>query len=191
MLSLQRALQYFAEVLWSKTKDTFITKEDAVNGVLLDPKWELVNTVQNNTEIILPSLDTFDELYIEMNNNTSTIVHQVNIKKESLLSNNKDITYRELILDTLYNAESYVTYYTETNVIIPTYCEGFIIDDTTNITTSVYIKRYTTSDITTLSSNIISYDDSVNNLGVNNIQEVIGVLINRINDLENRLNETN
>ena len=191
MLSLQQALQYFAEGLWDKIKNTFLTKDDAVNGVLLDPKWELVDTVQNNVEVTLPSLDTFDELYIEMSNSESTVIHQVSIKKESLLSVNEDVTYRELLLDTLYDAESYITYYKETNTIVPTYCEGSVIDENTDITTSIYIKKYTTSDITTLSSSIISYDDSESGLGVNNIQDAIEVLINKINELENRLNETN
>lgn len=145
MLTFQQALQYFAEVFWNKIKNTFVTKEDVINNLLINPKWELINTVQNNTEITLPSLDTFDELYIEMNSGDSVIMHQMYIRKESLLSNNNNMTYRELLLDTLYNVESYVTYNIETNTITPNYCEGVAINENTNVATSVYIKKYTTS----------------------------------------------
>ena len=110
MLSFKEAFQYFATSFWNKSKNTFLTIENGINGILLDPKYELVNSVTNNTSITLPSLDTFDEIYIEMTNGENTVVHQASVKKGSLLSDNSAITYREILLDGIHDTQTYVTY---------------------------------------------------------------------------------
>ena len=185
MLSFKEAFQYFATSFWNKSKNTFLTIENGINGILLDPKYELVNSVANNTSITLPSLDTFDEIYIEMTNGENTIVHQASVKKGSLLSDNSAITYREILLDGIHDTQSYVTYDIATNTITPSYCEGVAINGTTNVTTSVYVKKYVVSETTTtLSSGIISYDDTKANLGTDNLQGAIEKLDDKIDGIE-------
>lgn len=185
MLSFKEAFQYFATSFWTKSKNTFLTIENGINGILLDPKYELVNSVTNNTSITLPSLDTFDEIYIEMTNGENTIVHQASVKKGSLLSDNSAITYREILLDGIHDTQTYVTYDIATNTITPSYCEGVVIDGTTNVTTTVYVKKYVVSETTTtLSSGIISYDDTKANLGTNNLQGAIEKLDDKIDGIE-------
>ena len=181
MLSFKEAFQYFATSFWNKSKNTFLTIENGINGILLDPKYELVNSVTNNTSITLPSLDTFDEIYIEMTNGENTIVHQASVKKGSLLSDNSAITYREILLDGIHDTQTYVTYDIATNTITPSYCEGVVINGTTNVTTTVYVKKYVVSETTTtLSSGIISYDDTKANLGTDNLQGAIEKLYEMI-----------
>lgn len=185
MLSFKEAFQYFATSFWNKSKNTFLTIENGINGILLDPKYELVNSVTNNTSITLPSLDTFDEIYIEMTNWENTIVHQASVKKGSLLSDNSAITYREILLDGIHDTQTYVTYDIATNTITPSYCEGVVINGTTNVTTSVYVKKYVVSETTTtLSSGIISYDDTKANLGADNLQGAIEKLDDKIDGIE-------
>lgn len=185
MLSFKEAFQYFATSFWNKSKNTFLTIENGINGILLDPKYELVNSVTNNTSITLPSLDTFDEIYIEMTNGENTIVHQASVKKGSLLSDNSAITYREILLDGIHDTQTYVTYDIATNTITPSYCEGVVINGTTNVTTTVYVKKYVVSETTTtLSSGIISYDDTKANLGTDNLQGAIEKLDNKIDGIE-------
>ena len=185
MLSFKEAFQYFATSFWNKSKNTFLTIENGINGILLDPKYELVNSVTNNTSITLPSLDTFDEIYIEMTNGENTIVHQASVKKGSLLSDNSAITYREILLDGIHDTQTYVTYDIATNTITPSYCEGVVINGTTNVTTTVYVKKYVVSETTTtLSSGIISYDDTKANLGTDNLQGAIEKLDDKIDGIE-------
>ena len=185
MLSFKEAFQYFATSFWNKSKNTFLTIENGINGILLDPKYELVNSVTNNTSITLPSLDTFDEIYIEMTNGENTVVHQASVKKGSLLSDNSAITYREILLDGIHDTQTYVTYDIATNTITPSYCEGVAINGTTNVTTSVYVKKYVVSETTTtLSSGIISYDDTKANLGTDNLQGAIEKLDDKIDGIE-------
>ena len=185
MLSFKEAFQYFATSFWNKSKNTFLTIENGINGILLDPKYELVNSVTNNTSITLPSLDAFDEIYIEMTNGENTVVHQASVKKGSLLSDNSAITYREILLDGIHDTQSYVTYDIATNTITPSYCEGVAINGTTNVTTSVYVKKYVVSETTTtLSSGIISYDDTKANLGTDNLQGAIEKLDDKIDGIE-------
>lgn len=185
MLSFKEAFQYFATSFWTKSKNTFLTIENGINGILLDPKYELVNSVANNTSITLPSLDTFDEIYIEMTNGENTIVHQASVKKGSLLSDNSAITYREILLDGIHDTQTYVTYDIATNTITPSYCEGVVINETTNVTTTVYVKKYVVSETTTtLSSGIISYDDTKANLGANNLQGAIEKLDDKIDGVQ-------
>ena len=185
MLSFKEAFQYFATSFWTKSKNTFLTIENGINGILLDPKYELVNSVTNNTSITLPSLDTFDEIYIEMTNGENTVVHQASVKKGSLLSDNSAITYREILLDGIHDTQTYVTYDIATNTITPSYCEGVVIDGTTNVTTTVYVKKYVVSETTTtLSSGIISYDDTKANLGADNLQGAIEKLDDKIDGIE-------
>lgn len=185
MLSFKEAFQYFATSFWNKSKNTFLTIENGINGILLDPKYELVNSVTNNTSITLPSLDTFDEIYIEMTNGENTVVHQASVKKGSLLSDNSAITYREILLDGIHDTQTYVTYDIATNTITPSYCEGVVIDGTTNVTTTVYVKKYVVSETTTtLSSGIISYDDTKANLGADNLQGAIEKLDDKIDGIE-------
>ena len=185
MLSFKEAFQYFATSFWTKSKNTFLTIENGINGILLDPKYELVNSVTNNTSITLPSLDTFDEIYIEMTNGENTVVHQASVKKGSLLSDNSAVTYREILLDGIHDTQSYVTYDIATNTITPSYCEGVVINGTTNVTTTVYVKKYVVSETTTtLSSGIISYDDTKANLGTDNLQGAIEKLDDKIDGIE-------
>lgn len=185
MLSFKEAFQYFATSFWNKSKNTFLTIENGINGILLDPKYELVNSVTNNTSITLPSLDTFDEIYIEMTNGENTVVHQASVKKGSLLSDNSAITYREILLDGIHDTQTYVTYDIATNTITPSYCEGVAINGTTNVTTTVYVKKYVVSEnTTTLSSGIISYDDTKANLGTDNLQGAIEKLDDKIDGIE-------
>lgn len=185
MLSFKEAFQYFATSFWTKSKNTFLTIENGINGILLDPKYELVNSVTNNTSITLPSLDTFDEIYIEMTNGENTVVHQASVKKGSLLSDNSAITYREILLDGIHDTQTYVTYDIATNTITPSYCEGVAINETTNVTTTVYVKKYVVSETTTtLSSGIISYDDTKANLGTDNLQGAIEKLDDKIDGIE-------
>ena len=185
MLSFKEAFQYFATSFWNKSKNTFLTIENGINGILLDPKYELVNSVTNNTSITLPSLDTFDEIYIEMTNGENTVVHQASVKKGSLLSDNSAITYREILLDGIHDTQTYVTYDIATNTITPSYCEGVVINGTTNVTTTVYVKKYVVSETTTtLSSGIISYDDTKANLGTDNLQGAIEKLDDKIDGIE-------
>lgn len=182
MLSLQ-TFQYYTTNLWTKITNKFMTKDEAVNGVLLDPQWELVETVQNNNAITLPSLDSFDELYIIMDNGESTVIHQTAIKKESLVSENENVTYREILLDTLYDAETYATYYPETNTIVPSVCEGITIDETTSITTTVYVKEYSAINPSELSATRILYDDSVSGLGSSNVQNALEKLDEKVDNI--------
>lgn len=182
MLSLE-TFQYYTTNLWAKITDKFMTKDEAVNGVLLDPQWELVETVQNNNTITLPQLDTFDELYIVMDNGESTVIHQTDIKKESLVTENENVTYREILLDTLYDAETYATYYPETNTIVPSVCEGVTIDETTSITTTVYVKKYNGVDFSNLSATLVSYDDSISGLDAINVQGAIQQLDRKIDNI--------
>lgn len=185
MLSFKEAFQYFATSFWTKSKNTFLTIENGINGILLDPKYELVNSVTNNTSITLPSLDTFDEIYIEMTNGENTVVHQASVKKGSLLSDNSAVTYREILLDGIHDTQTYVTYDISTNTITPSYCEGVVINGTTNVTTTVYVKKYVVSETTTtLSSGIISYDDTKANLGTDNLQGAIEKLDDKIDGIE-------
>ena len=185
MLSFKEAFQYFATSFWNKSKNTFLTIENGINGILLDPKYELVNSVTNNTSITLPSLDTFDEIYIEMTNGENTVVHQASVKKGSLLSDNSAITYREILLDGIHDTQTYVTYDIAKNTITPSYCEGIAINGTTNVTTTVYVKKYVVSEnTTTLSSGIISYDDTKANLGTDNLQGAIEKLDDKIDGIE-------
>lgn len=191
MLSFKEAFQYFATSFWNKSKNTFLTIENGINGILLDPKYELVNSVTNNTSITLPSLDTFDEIYIEMTNGENTIVHQASVKKGSLLSDNSAITYREILLDGIHDTQTYVTYDIATNTITPSYCEGVVINGTTNVTTTVYVKKYVVSETTTtLSSGIISYDDTKANLGTDNLQGAIEKLDDKIDGIEQTATNT-
>ena len=191
MLSFKEAFQYFATSFWNKSKNTFLTIENGINGILLDPKYELVNSVTNNTSITLPSLDTFDEIYIEMTNGENTVVHQASVKKGSLLSDNSAITYREILLDGIHDTQTYVTYDIATNTITPSYCEGVAINGTTNVTTTVYVKKYVVSETTTtLSSGIISYDDTKANLGTDNLQGAIEKLDDKIDGIEQTATNT-
>lgn len=191
MLSFKEAFQYFATSFWNKSKNTFLTIENGINGILLDPKYELVNSVTNNASITLPSLDTFDEIYIEMTNGENTIVHQASVKKGSLLSDNSAVTYREILLDGIHDTQTYVTYDIATNTITPSYCEGVVINETTNVTTSVYVKKYVVSETTTtLSSGIISYDDTKANLGTDNLQGAIEKLDDKIDGIEQTATNT-
>ena len=183
MLSLQQALQDLTEKLWAKIKDKFIAKEDAINGIVLDPQWDILDTVQNNTSITLPLLDTFDEIYIVMDNGESTVIHQTAIKKESLLSDNENVTYREILLDTLYDAETYVTYYPDTNTIVPSICEGISIDEESNITTTIYTKKYSIVQGNKIAANLLSYDDTTSELGANNVQDAIVKLDEKVDNI--------
>ena len=186
MLSLQN-LQYYTNNLWAKITEKFMTKDDAIKGVPLDPQWELIDSVQNNNAITLPSLDTFDELYIVIDNGNSTVIHQTAIKKESLVSENENVTYREILLDTLYDAETYAIYYPDTNTIVSSVCEGTTIDDTTSITTTVYVKKYTSIDIFNSSASNTTYDDATSKLGATNVQNAIEVLDEKLDNISNGL----
>ena len=76
-------LQFYSDYFWEKIKAFFVSKEDMENGVLLSQSWDLVESVTSNNVITLPSLDIFDELYIEMSHSDGTIVHKTTLRKES------------------------------------------------------------------------------------------------------------
>lgn len=153
-------LQYYTDSIWTKIKALFTTKEEAVNGILVKGNRTLVETVNANTTIALPSLDTFGELYVEMHHVDGTIVHQVNINKDALLFESTNTEYREILLDGIHDAQTYVTYDIANNTIIPTYCEGVEIDETsTDVTTSVYIVSGDEMSATNLTASNITYND--------------------------------
>ena len=153
-------LQYYTDSIWTKIKALFATKEEAVNGILVKGNRTLVETVNANTTIALPSLDTFGELYVEMHHVDGTIVHQVNINKDALLFESTNTEYREILLDGIHDAQTYVTYDIANNTIIPTYCEGVEIDETsTDVTTSVYIVSGDEMSATNLTASNITYND--------------------------------
>ena len=178
-----RDLQYFKNEFWKKQRERFLSKEDAVNGIILGQDWSLVSSTTANSPITLPSLDTFDEIYIEMFHSEGTIMHQEEFKKESLLFESTNTTYREIVLDGIHDAQTYVTYDIENNTITPSYIEGNEIDETSsNVYTAVYIKTTNTVEGTIPSKRVI-YDDSVSSLGVDNMQDAIEKLNENIDKI--------
>ena len=180
----QEKLNYFARQLYDKIKNTFLSKEDGIKGVILGQDWELVNSVVANNPITLPSIDTFEEIYIETQSNDATIVHQVSLNKDSLLFESTNTTHREILIDSLLDVQTYVTYNIADNTITLSSYEGTDVDNTsTTITTKVYVKKM--SEVNgTISANRIIYDNSTSNMIANNIQDAIDEIKNDIDNTE-------
>lgn len=177
-----RNLQYFKDEFWNRQREEFLSKEDGINGILLGQDWNLVGNATANTSISLPSLDTFDEIYVEMFHSEGTIMHQEEFKKESLLFESTNTTHREILLDSIGDTNTYVTYDIENNTITATSIEGNVIDEnSTNVFLGVYVKKTGTAD-GELGANRVSYDDSVSELGASDVQGAIEKLDEKIDE---------
>ena len=170
-----QVFQYYTEKLWEKIKTTFMSKNDAINGVILDYKWKLVKSSINDVSIFLPSLDDIDEIYIEMSSPDSVILHQVTVKKDGLIPVGSNATSKEILLDGVFDYQTYVTYDVATNKITPSVFEGVTIDSTTSITTSVYVKEHIESDIT-VPAGSIAYDNVTSGMVSEDVQGAIDEL---------------
>lgn len=176
-------LQYFTSKFYDKIKNTFLSKEDGVKGVILGQDWELVNSVVANNPITLPSIDTFEEIYIETQSNDATIVHQVSLNKDSLLFESTNTTHREILIDSLLDVQTYATYNIANNTITLSSYEGTDVDSTsTTITTKVYVKKM--SEVNgTIPSSRVTYDDTTTQLGANSLQNAIEKVDNKVKNI--------
>lgn len=177
-----QVFQYYTEKLWEKIKTTFMSKNDAINGVILDYKWKLVKSSINDVSIFLPSLDDIDEIYIEMSSPDSVILHQVTVKKDGLIPVGSNATSKEILLDGVFDYQTYVTYDVATNKITPSVFEGVTIDNTTSITTSVYVKEHIQSDIT-VPAGSIAYDNTESGMVSDDVQGAIDELKSDVSNI--------
>lgn len=177
-----QVFQYYTEKLWEKIKTTFMSKNDAINGVILDYKWKLVKSSINDVSIFLPSLDDIDEIYIEMSSPDSVILHQVTVKKDGLIPVGSNATSKEILLDGVFDYQTYVTYDVATNKITPSVFEGATIDSTTSITTSVYVKEHIESDIT-VPAGSIAYDNVTSGMVSEDVQGAIDELKSDVSNI--------
>ena len=177
-----QVFQYYTEKLWEKIKTTFMSKNDAINGVILDYKWKLVKSSINDVSIFLPSLDDIDEIYIEMSSPDSVILHQVTVKKDGLIPVGSNATSKEILLDGVFDYQTYVTYDVATNKITPSVFEGVTIDNTTSITTSVYVKEHIESDIT-VPAGSIAYDNVTSGMVSDDVQGAIDELKSDVSNI--------
>ena len=177
-----QVFQYYTEKLWEKIKTTFMSKNDAINGVILDYKWKLVKSSINDVSIFLPSLDDIDEIYIEMSSPDSVILHQVTVKKDGLIPVGSNATSKEILLDGVFDYQTYVTYDVATNKITPSVFEGVTIDSTTSITTSVYVKEHIESDIT-VPAGSIAYDNVTSGMVSDDVQGAIDELKSDVSNI--------
>ena len=177
-----QVFQYYTEKLWEKIKTTFMSKNDAINGVILDYKWKLVKSSINDVSIFLPSLDDIDEIYIEMSSPDSVILHQVTVKKDGLIPVGSNATSKEILLDGVFDYQTYVTYDVATNKITPSVFEGVTIDSTTSITTSVYVKEHIESDIT-VPAGSIAYDNITSGIVSEDVQGAIDELKSDVSNI--------
>lgn len=176
-------LQYFTSKFYDKIKNTFLSKEDSVKGVILGQDWVLVNSVVANNPITLPSIDTFEEIYIETQSNDATIVHQVSLNKDSLLFESTNTTHREILIDSLLDVQTYATYNIADNTITLSSYESTDVDSTsTTITTKVYVKKM--SEVNgTIPSSRVTYDDTTTQLGANSLQNAIEKVDNKVKNI--------
>ena len=177
-----QVFQYYTEKLWEKIKTTFMSKNDSINGVILDYKWKLVKSSINDVSIFLPSLDDIDEIYIEMSSPDSVILHQVTVKKDGLIPVGSNATSKEILLDGVFDYQTYVTYDVATNKITPSVFEGVTIDSTTSITTSVYVKEHIESDIT-VPAGSIAYDNVTSGMVSEDVQGAIDELKSDVSNI--------
>lgn len=183
MFTLQN-LQYSMQSLWTKAKDTFLSKETVVDGVLVGQEWELVEKVIANETIEMPALNTFDEIYIEMYSSDGTITHQKSIRKDSILFDSSNTTYREILLDGIHDYQTYVTYDIVTHSIVASYYEGTQVDaNATTITTAVYVKGNQVENGNVGASKIM-YDDTTTQLSAPNVQVAIEELNDKIDNAQ-------
>lgn len=176
MSTTSENVQYFTNKFYEKANATFLSKEDGINGIILGQDWELVDNVVANNTITLPSIDTINEIHIETQSDDATIVHQVTITKDSLLFESTNTTHREILVDSIFDVQTFVTYNIADNTITLTSYEGVDVDDTsTTITTKVYIKKMSIAD-GTFSAERLSYDNSASGLSANNVQDAIDEL---------------
>lgn len=172
-------LQHFTNDLWTKIKSLFLLKEEAVDGILVKQGWQVVESVTANNTIALPSLDSFDELCIEMYDSDGVVVHNTTLRCETLLSENTNSEYREILLDNIHNLQTYVTYNMADNTIIPSYYEGVVIDSTSTVITVVYIKG--SELVSTVKSSVIAYDGTESGLEATNVQDAIDEIRVKVN----------
>ena len=177
-----QVFQYYTEKLWEKIKTTFMSKNDAINGVILDYKWKLVKSSINDVSIFLPSLDEIDEIYIEMSSPDSVILHQVTVKKDGLIPVGSNATSKEILLDGVFDYQTYVTYDVATNKITPSVFGGATIDRTTSVTTSVYVKEHIESDIT-VPAGSIAYDNVTSGMVSEDVQGAIDELKSDVSNI--------
>lgn len=183
MFTLQN-LQYSMQSLWTKAKDTFLSKETVVDGVLVGQEWELVEKVTANETIEMPDLNTFDEIYIEMYSSDGTITHQKSIRRDSILFNSSNTTYREILLDGIHDYQTYVTYDLVTHSIVASYYEGTEVDaNATTVTTAVYIKGNQIANGNVGASKIV-YNDVDTKLDAPNVQVAIEKLEAKIGNTQ-------
>ena len=102
-----------------------------------------------------------------------------------MLFESSNTTHREILLDSIQNAQTYATYDIETNTITATRIEGNVIDEnSSDVFLGVYVKQTSTSDAAIPSMRVI-YDDSKSNLGVDNMQDAIDKLDEKVDNMEN------
>lgn len=181
-----QVFQYYTEKLWEKIKTTFMSKNDALNGVVLDYKWKLIKSSINDVSIFLPDLTDIDEIYIEMSSPDSIILHQATIKKDGLIPVGTNATSKEILLDGVFDYQTYVTYDVATNKITPSVFEGVTIDSTTSITTSVYVKEHVNSNIT-VPAGSIAYDNTTSELVSEDVQGAIDELDGNVDTLSTKV----
>ena len=174
MITLQTFV-YYTEKLWNKAKEAFIPKDQVIDAVLLKQDWVLVEDTTANNAIVLPSVDDFEELYVEMSHMDGTIVHSKVVKVESLLFESSNTVYREILLDGVQDAQTYVTYNLANNSIIPTCIEGVdITESSDNVTTVVYIRKTMFEDGTApIAATRIAYDGGDVGFEANNVQDAV------------------
>ena len=164
-------LNSYTRYFVTKLKEKFITKEESINGILLEQGWELVNSSEMNSPIELPDLDTFNELYIEMYSPSGTIVHNTTLRKDSLLFESTNTEIREILIDSIHDSQTFVTYNIFDNTIIPFCFEGELIDESSDVITSVFVKG--TERVSTFPASKVAYDGKESGLESNSVQGAI------------------
>ena len=117
-----------------------------------------------------------------MSSPDSVILHQVTVKKDGLIPVGSNATSKEILLDGVFDYQTYVTYDVTTNKIIPSVFEGVTIDSTTSITTSVYVKEHIESDIT-VPAGSIAYDNVTSGMVSDDVQGAIDELKSDVSNI--------
>ena len=174
----------YTQKLWNKVKDTFLTKEYVIKGALVGQEWTLFESTVGNSPIVLPPSDSFIELYIEMySSNNGTITHQKTMRMDSILFESDNMEYREIVLDSMYDAQTYVRYDFATNSIIPTVYEGDeITDSSSDIITTIYTKT-NKIEAGSIEAEKIVIDNTTNNLNAKNMQGALDEVVDKLNNL--------
>ena len=174
----------YTQKLWNKVKDTFLTKDYVIKGALVGQEWTLLESTVGNTPIVLPPSDSFIELYVEMySSNNGTITHQKTMRMDSILFESDNMEYREIVLDSMYDAQTYVRYDFVTNSIIPTVYEGNeITDSSSDIITTIYTKT-NKIEAGSIEAEKIVIDNTTNNLNAKNMQGALDEVVDKLNNL--------